>query len=74
MEGVAPGDEDAAGLAVPSRDGVLIVDGVGGVGAELIAAPLPAKELGYVFERRPCTSRSALQAYANNVVISEYSL
>jgi hypothetical protein len=53
---------------------VLIVDGVGGVGAELIAAPLPAKELGYVFERRPCTSRSALQAYANNVVISEYSL
>jgi hypothetical protein len=30
----------------------------------------PAKGLEYVFDRRPCTSRSALQAYSNKVVIS----
>ena len=67
-------DGGAAGLAGLSRSVVLVVDGAGRVGAELVAGLLPAKELEYVFERRPCTVRSALQAYANNVVISEYSL
>ena len=66
--------EGAAGLADLSRGVLLVVDDAGRAGAELVAELLPAKELGYVFERRPYTSRSALQAYANNVVISEYSL
>jgi hypothetical protein len=61
-------DGGAAGLAGRSRGVVLVVDGAGGAGAELVAGLLPAKELEYVFKRRPCTSRSALQAYANNVV------
>ena len=67
-------DGGAAGLAGLSRSVVLVVDGAGRVGAELVAGLLPAKELEYGFEQRPCTSRSALQAYANNVVISLYSL
>ena len=74
MAGAAPVDGGAAGLAGLPRGVVLVVDGVGRAGAELVAGLLPAKVLGYVSERRPCTSRSALQAYANNVVISEYSL
>jgi hypothetical protein len=64
-------DGGAAGLAGLSRGVVLVVDGACRAGAELVAGLLPAKELEYVFERQPCTSRSALQAYANNVVISE---
>ena len=67
-------DGNAAGLAGLSRGVVQVVDGAGRAGAELVAGLLLAKELEYVFERRPCTSRLALQAYANNVVISEYSL
>ena len=74
MAGAAPVDGGAAGLAGLSRGVVLVVDGAGRAGAELVAWLLPAKELEYVFERRPYTSRSALQAYANNVVISLYSL
>lgn len=65
MEGAA-----LAGLAVRSRGVVVGVGGAGRAGAELDVELLPAKELEYVFERRPCTSRSALQAYSNNVVIS----
>ena len=67
-------DGGAAGLAGLSRGVVLVVDGAGRAGAELVAGLLLAKELEYVFERPPCTVRSALQAYANNVVISLYSL
>jgi hypothetical protein len=46
------------------------MDGAGGVGAESDLELYPAKELEYGFERRPCSSRSALQANSNNVVIS----
>ena len=46
------------------------VDGAGGTGAEVDVELRPAKGLEYCFERRPCTSRSALQAYSNKVVIS----
>ena len=74
MEGPAPVAEGAAGLAVFSRGVVLVMNGAGRVGAELDVGLLPAKELVYVLDRRPCTSRSALQAYSNNVVISKYSL
>jgi hypothetical protein len=63
-------DGGAAGLAGRSRGVVLVMDGAGRAGAELVAGLLPAKELEYVFVRQPCTSHSALQAYANNVVIS----
>jgi hypothetical protein len=38
------------------------VDGVRGTEAELGVEPLPAKELEYVFKRRPCTSRLELRA------------
>jgi hypothetical protein len=38
------------------------VDGAGGAGAELNDELLPAKELEYVLEQRPYTSRPALQA------------
>jgi hypothetical protein len=41
-----------------------------GTGAEVDVELRPAKGLKYGFERRPCTSRSALQAYSNKVVIS----
>jgi hypothetical protein len=44
-------DGGAAGLAGRSRGVVLVVDGAGRVGAELVAGLLPAKELEYVFER-----------------------
>jgi hypothetical protein len=44
-------DGGAAGLAGRSRGIVLVVDGAGGAGAELVAGLLPAKELEYVFER-----------------------
>ena len=74
MAGAAPVDGGAASLAGLSRGILLVVDGAGRAGAELVAWLLPAKELEYGFEQRPCTSRSALQAYANTVVISEYSL
>ena len=64
----------ATGLAVLSRGVVLAVDGAGRGGAELDVGLGPAKELAYVLDRCPFTSRSALQAYSNNVVISKYSL
>ena len=60
----------ATGLVVPVRDVVLGVEGAGLEGVELCVGHRPAKELVYVFDRRPCTSRSALQAYSNKVVIS----
>jgi hypothetical protein len=50
------------------------VDGAGRAGAELDDEFLPANVLEYVLERRPCTSRSALQANSNNWVMSAYSL
>jgi hypothetical protein len=59
-----------AGLVVFSRGVVEDVDGAGGTGAEVDVELRPAKGLEYVFERRPCTSCSALQAYLNKVVIS----
>jgi hypothetical protein len=59
-----------AGLVVFSRGVVVDVDGAGGTGAEVDVELHPAKGLEYGFERRPCTSRSALQAYSNKVVIS----
>jgi hypothetical protein len=46
-------DGGAAGLAGRSRGVVLVVDGAGRAGAELVAGLLPAKELEYVFERDP---------------------
>jgi hypothetical protein len=63
--------EGAAGLAVPVRGVVLGIGGVGLEGVELCVGPRPTKELVYVFDRRRCTSCSALQAYSNNVVISK---
>jgi hypothetical protein len=59
-----------AGLVVFSRGVVVDVDGAGGTGVEVDVKLRPAKGLEYGFERRPCTSRSALQAYSNKVVIS----
>jgi hypothetical protein len=61
--------EGAAGLAVPVRGVVLGVGDIGLEGVELCVGPCPAKELVYVFDRHPCTSCLALQAYSNNVVI-----
>jgi hypothetical protein len=58
-------------LVVLVRGVVLGVEGAGLEGVELCVEPRPVKELVYVFDRRPCTSRSALQAYSNNVVISK---
>jgi hypothetical protein len=66
--------EGVVGLAVLVRGVVLGVGGAGLEGVELCVRPRPAEELVYVFDRRPYTSRSALQAYLNNVVISKYSL
>jgi hypothetical protein len=71
MEETTPLAGGAAGLAVPVRGVVLGIEGAGLEGVELCVEPRPAKELVYVFDRRPCTSRSALQAYSNNVVISK---
>ena len=71
MEEMAPLAGGAVGLAIPVRGVVLGVEGAGLEGVELCVKPRPAKELVYVFDRRPCTSRSALQAYSNNVVISK---
>jgi hypothetical protein len=63
-----------AALAALSRD----VDAAAGGGEEAFPEPevglRPEKELTNGFERRPCTSRSSLQAYENNVVMSSYSL
>jgi hypothetical protein len=67
MAGAAP-----AGAAVFSRG--VGVDGAGGECAELDDEFLPAKVLEYVLERRPSTSRSALQENSNNWVMSAYSL
>jgi hypothetical protein len=67
MAGTAP-----AGVAIFSRG--VGVDGAGRAGAELDNEFLPAKVLEYVLKRRPCTSRSALQANSNNWVMSAYSL
>jgi hypothetical protein len=61
----------AAGLDVPVCGVVLGVEGAGLEGVELCVEPRPAKELVYVFDHRPYTSRLALQAYSNNVVISK---
>jgi hypothetical protein len=55
VAGAAP-----AGVAVFSRG--VGVDSAGRAGAELDYEFLPAKVLEYVHERRPCTSRSTLQA------------
>jgi hypothetical protein len=56
--------EDAhVGLAILSRGVVLVVDDVGRGGAALDDRLRHAKELVYVFERCPCTSCLALQAY-----------
>jgi hypothetical protein len=51
----APLAGGAAGLAVPVRGVVLGVEGAGLGGVELCVEPWPAKELLYVFDRRPCT-------------------
>ena len=59
-----------AGLVDLSRGVELVVDGAGRAGCEVGVGLRPAKELVYVLDRRPYTSRSALQAYSNNVVIS----
>jgi hypothetical protein len=53
------------------RGVVLGVEGAGLEGVELCVERRPAKELVYFFDHRPCTSRSALQAYPNNVVITK---
>jgi hypothetical protein len=71
VEEAAPLARGATGLVVPVRGVVLGVEGAGLEGIELCVGPQPAKELVYAFDRRPCTSRSALQAYSNNVVISK---
>jgi hypothetical protein len=60
------------GVVVLSRG--VGVDGSGRDGAELDDEFLPAKVLEYILERRPCISRSALQANSNNWVMSAYSL
>jgi hypothetical protein len=65
MVGAAPVAGAApAGVAVFSRG--VGADGTGRVGAEMDDEFLPTKVLEYVLERRPCTSRSALQANTNN--------
>jgi hypothetical protein len=69
VDGVLP-----AALAALSRDVDMVVGGVKGAFPEPEVDLCPAKELTNGFERRPCTSRSALQAYENNVVMSSYSL
>jgi hypothetical protein len=56
------------GAAALSRD--ILLGGEGAVGAEGVKVLRPAKELEWVLARRPCTSRSTLQANANKVVIS----
>jgi hypothetical protein len=72
--GTAPVDGAVPiGLAVLSRGAVVSVEGIGRVGVELDVELLIVKKLEYVFKLRPCTSRSALQAYSKNVVISTYS-
>jgi hypothetical protein len=58
-------------LGRPMRGVVLGVEGAGLEGVELCVERRPAKELVYFFDHRPCTSRSALQAYSNNVVITK---
>ena len=63
-----------AGLDVFSRGVGVDVEGAGATGAKGDVELLPTKELEKVREWRPCTSRSALQAYSNKVVISAYSL
>jgi hypothetical protein len=60
----------SAGLVVFLRGVVVDVDGAGGTSAEVDVELRPAKGLEYGFQRRHCTSRSALQAYSNKVVIS----
>jgi hypothetical protein len=67
VAGAAP-----TGISVLSRG--VGVDGPGRGGAERDDEFLPAKVLEYVLERRPCTSRSALQENSNNWVMSAYSL
>ena len=71
VEGAAPVDRGApAEVAAHSCGVVAGVDSAGGAGAEPDVELHRAKELEYGFERRPCISRSALQANSHNVVIS----
>jgi hypothetical protein len=63
-----------AALAALSRDVDVATGGVEGTLPEPEVELRPAEELKNGFERRPRTSRSALQAYENNVVMSSYSL
>jgi hypothetical protein len=69
VDGVVP-----PALAALSRDVDTAAGGVEGAFPEPEVELRPEKELKNGFERRPCTSRSALQAYENNVVMSSYSL
>jgi hypothetical protein len=71
VEETTPLVEGVAGLVVPVRGVVLGVGGTWLEGVELCVGPRPAKELVYVFDCRPYTSRLDLQAYSNNVVISK---
>jgi hypothetical protein len=57
VEETTPLAGGATGLVVPVRDVVLGVEGAGLEGVELCVGPRPARELVYVFDRRPCTSR-----------------
>jgi hypothetical protein len=61
-------------LAALSRDVDAAAGGVEVARPEPEVELRPAEKLKNGFERRPCTSRSALQAYENNVVMSSYSL
>jgi hypothetical protein len=69
VDGVVP-----PALAALSRDVDTAAGGVEGAFPEPEVELRPEKELKNGFERRPCTSRSALQTYENNVVMSSYSL
>jgi hypothetical protein len=71
VEETTPLVEGATGLVVPVRGVVLGIEGAGLEGVELCVGPCPAKELVYVIDLHPCTSRSTLQAYSNNMVISK---
>jgi hypothetical protein len=55
VEETTPLVEGAAGL---------VVGGTGLERVELCVGPHPTKELVYVFDHRPYTSRSTLQAYS----------
>jgi hypothetical protein len=69
VDGVVP-----PALAALSRDVNAAAGGVEGAFPEPEVKLRPVEEVKNGFERRPCTSRSALQAYENNVIMSSYSL